>query len=233
MRQIALTTALFIGSLANCANITGTVTIGRTTSAQLTVGYIGMGQGLNKLSNSCGMTVGTNSSSTGVWCTTYKPRNSELQFKNGTYRYNHVELPVGSYYVYAKLGNSFIVGDLVTIKSPKQKVSLNIDLATKVPGDLNLKFLKDGKWSVRIAPANAQGKAFIKGLDMCQELSIEGKVVNKQASFKVLPAGKYLVQVLKILQSGGTGTSHWESFDIAATYSLEVRSGKTLTYQIK
>jgi len=89
-----------------------------------------------------------------------------------------------------------------------------------------------GDWSIRIAPADAKGKALIKGLDLSSQLGMECKVINGKASFKHLPTGKYIVQCLKITKSGGSGDSSWQAYEIAGTFSVEVIAGKNLEYQL-
>ena len=232
MRRIALLVLATAACSASSADITGTVTIGKNSSAMLSVGYIGLSQGKETLRNSCGMTVGANSSATSVWCSTYKPRNSELHLKNGKYTFKHVVLPPGQYYVYAKLGESLMLGRAVTIEKSTEMKRLDIDLSKAKTGNLALIVKSKGQWSVSIAPANAQGKALIKGLDLNQQLSNDSKVVNGKAIYRFLPEGKYIVELLKISQSGGTGGSHWEAYDVAGTFTVDVAPGKTLSYKL-
>ncbi len=232
MRRIALLVLIAIACKASRADITGTVTIGKTSSAMLSVGYIGLSQNKETLRNSCGMTVGANSSATSVWCSTYKPRNSELHLKNGKYSFKHVSIPPGQYFVYAKLGETLMLGKAITIEKSNEERQIDIDLLKIKTGNLALAAAAKGQWSVRLAPANAQGKPLIKGLDLNQELRMEGKVVQGKAGFRYLPAGKYIVQLLKITQSGGDAKSHWEAYDVAGTFSVDVVPGKTLTYKL-
>lgn len=232
MRQFAIICLLAIAGIASAAEIAGTVTIGKTTKSDLGVGYIGIDNERNEITNACGMSIGAGSSVSGVWCTTYKPRNSELHFKNGQYTYKHVVIPPGQYFVYAKLGDALLLGKTVTIAKDTETKQLDIDLSKVRTGSLILAVNSKGSWQIRIAPANSQGKPLIKGLDLNQFLRIESKVVQGKAVFRSLPAGKYIVQLLKVTKSGGSGDSHCEAYDIAGHYTVEVQPGKNLVYKI-
>lgn len=232
MRSAFTIAALCVFCFSPTAEIVGTVKFAKTTGAMLTVGYVGVDKGGQTLCNSCGMTVGTESSMSQVKCTTYSPRNSELIFANSAFTFKHSAVPPGTYYVYAKLGGSLISGKAVTVLQNGETKRLHIDLSPVKVGTLALTVKSKGNWRVRLAPANPQGKPLINGLDLGSELQIEGKSVNGRVVFKHLASGKYIVYLLKITSSGGGANSHWEAYEDAGTFSVEVAKGKTLEYKL-
>lgn len=232
MRLIIFLAALATFAPGLCAEIAGTVTFGKTTRAMLTVGYVGLDKNRETLRNSCGMTVGTGSSMSHVKCTTFDPRNSELLLESGAYSFKHAAVPPGTYYVYAKLGDALLAGQTVSIGKADEKKRVAIDLSPIKTGGLTLLVGAKGLWTVRLAPATREGKPMVAGLDLGQELQIEARAANGRVSFPRLAAGKYIVSLLKIAKSGGDADSHWEAYETAGTFSLEVAAGKTLEYRL-
>jgi len=232
MRFLFTIAALAAFCFSPAAEIVGAVKFGKTSGAMLTVGYVGKDKSGQTLRNSCGMTVGTESSMRQVKCTTYSPRNSELIFTNNAYTFKHSAVPPGNYYVYAKLGTSLIAGKAVAVSRNAETKRLQIDLSPVKTGNLSLMLKSKGNWKVRLAPANAQGKPLINGLNLGSELQIEGKAASGRVVLKHLAPGKYIVYLLKITSSGVGEDSHWEAYEDAGTFSVEVAEGKTLEYKL-
>ncbi len=218
----ALSACVLFTAVAHAAEITGSVIFAGKRPGKILAGYSGVGADGTKVTNMAGMTIGAGSSS--VECTTYRPRNSRVNWdpRRGC-TFSHVELPPGRYVVYVKSDDNYIAHRLVTLTASRPRVSLTFTCDANSQGDLVLRIARTGgPYNVRISP-------LVPGADVASEIGTDTDVSGRSVVLKGMRPGRYKAD-LRLKQPRGGGSYLIKE---VGSWTVDVVAGKEREYQMR
>lgn len=224
--------ALLLTLGVSAAEISGRVYIKAPMEKGLVVGYVGLPDQGEQISNMAGLSL--IDSAALVTCTTYDPRNTSISWEpNAWATYTHVGLPPGQYLVYARYDDIYYDWQVVEVVSNNAKNSVNFSVNTARTGNLTIDIIRPGKeFDVRIVPYGEDKQHPLPGADIGFALCNSIEVTDQTAELQGLREGMYLLELRAADRQTSDDGSSWAVLTDIGSWVIRVEKGKTLTYKV-